>query len=105
MLKKLSALLFACVLGLGFVTTTVFADATKGQKLYRKFLKDGCGTSGIAMASKHTQAEWQAVQDEGKLAAKIAEYCPDAKPLNDRFVSDVFDFLYMYASDSCNVPS
>jgi hypothetical protein len=105
MLKKLSALLFACVLGLSFVSTAAFADAAKGQKLYLKFLKGDCGMDGGKMATKHTQAEWQAIQDEGKLAEKLAEYCPNAKPLKDRFVSDVFDFLHMYASDSGNVPS
>ncbi len=105
MLKKLSALLFACVLGLGFIGTTAFADAAKGQKLYLKFLKGPCGMDGGTMASKHTQAEWQAIHDEGKLVEKLSEYCPDSKPLNDRFVSDVYDFLHTYASDSGNVPS
>lgn len=105
MLKKLSALLFACVLGLGFIGTTAFADAAKGQKLYLKFLKGPCGMDGGSMASKHTQAEWQAIQNDGKLVEKLSEYCPDSKPLNDRFVSDVYDFLHTYASDSGNVPS
>jgi len=105
MLKKLTALLFACVLGLGFVTTTASADAAKGQKLFIKFMKGPCGLDGGKMAAKHTQAEWKAIQDEGKLVETLSEYCPDAKPLRDRFVTDVYDFLHMYASDSGNVPS
>ncbi|MCK9257171.1 MAG: cytochrome C [Sulfurospirillaceae bacterium] len=105
MLKKLTALLFACALGLAFVSTAAFADAAKGQKLYLKFLKGSCGMDGGTMATKHTQAEWKAIQDEGKLVEKLQEYCPNSKPLKDNFVPDVYDFLHNYASDSGNVPS
>ena len=105
MLKKLITLLFSALIGLSFVTTVASADAAKGQKLYIKKLKKPCGFDGGKMATKLKQAEWKALYDAGKLNDKLIEFCPEAEPLKDKFVSHVYDFLYMYASDSGNVPS
>ena len=100
------ALVGAIALGLG--TTVASADAIKGQKLYVKKLKSACGgLEGSKMANKHTQSEWKAVYDSGKLADKIKEYCPGAtdKNLKDNWITDYYDFFYKFASDSGNVPS
>lgn len=105
MLKKLLTLLFAAVVGLSFVSTASFAGVAKGQKIYLKFLKKSCGFNGGVMATKHKQAEWKAIQDAGKLNEEIAKLCPNAKPVKDKYVPHVYDFLYNYASDSGNVPS
>lgn len=104
-MKKLLTLLFAVVVGLSFVSTTSFADAGKGQKLFIKKMKKPCGFDGGVMAKKHTQDEWKALQDAGKLNDELTKICPKAKPLKDKYVSHVYDFLYNYASDSGNVPS
>jgi len=105
MLKKLLVLLFAAVVGLSFVSTSAFAGTAKGQKLFIKKMKKPCGFSGGVMAKKHTQGEWKTIQNEGKLNDELLKFCPKAKPLKEKYVSHVYDFLYNYASDSGNVPS
>lgn len=104
-MSKFLKLLFITIVGLGFLSTTALADASKGQKLFIKELKGACGFDGGTMAKKHKQAEWKAIQDGGKLNDEIKKFCPEAKPLKDSFVEHVYDFLYNYASDSGNVPS
>ena len=104
-MKKLLTLIFAVVIGLSFVSTASFAGAAKGQKLFIKKMKKSCGFSGGVMAKKHTQGEWKAIQDAGKLNDEMIKICPNAKPLKEKYVSHVYDFLYNYASDSGNVPS
>jgi hypothetical protein len=105
MLKQLLKLLFAAVVGLGFISTSASADVAKGQKLFIKNMKSACGFSGGVMAKKHKQAEWKAIQEAGKLNDEMLKFCPNAKPLKDKYVEHVYDFLYNYASDSGNVPS
>lgn len=105
MLKKLVTLLFAAVIGLSFVSTAAFADAAKGQKVFIKSMKKPCGFDGGTMAKKHTQAEWKAIQEAGKLNDEMIKFCPEAKPVKDTYVDHVYDFLYNFASDSGNVPS
>ena len=105
MLKKLLTLLFAVAVGLSFVSTASFAGVAKGQKLFIKKMKKPCGFSGGEMAKKHTQSEWKALQDAGKINDELIRICPKAKPLKEKYVSHVYDFLYNYASDSGNVPS
>ena len=105
MLKKLLTLLFAVVVGLSFVSTASFAGVAKGQKLFIKKLKKPCGFDGGDMAKKHTQSEWKAIQEAGKLNDELSKFCPNAKPLKEKYISHVYDFLHNYANDSGNVPS
>nr|WP_024954432.1 hypothetical protein [Sulfurospirillum arcachonense] len=104
-MKKLLVLLFATVVGLSFISTAAFAGVAKGQKLFIKKMKKPCGFDGGAMAKKHTQSEWKAFQDAGKLNDELIRICPKAKPLKDKYVPHVYEFLFNYASDSGNVPS
>lgn len=105
MLKRLLTLLFAAVVSLSLVSTTASAGVAKGQKLIIKKLKKPCGFNGAELAKKHTQAEWKAFKESGKLNDEIVKICPKAKPLKDKYLTHVYDFLYNYASDSGNVPS
>lgn len=108
-MKKLLGAIFIAVLGLSFVSTSAFADSAKGQKIYVKKLKRDCKKSGIAnggvLAKKHTQAEWKAINDSGKLSDEIKKFCPKSKTLKKRYLKHLYDFLYNFASDSGNVPS
>jgi hypothetical protein len=90
---------------LGFISSPVFADAGKGQKIFIKMMKNPCGFTGGEMAKKHTQSEWKAINDAGGLNDELLKQCPNAKPLNERYLPHVYDFLYNYASDSGNVPA
>ncbi len=108
-MKKVLGAVFIALLGLSFISTSAFADSARGQKLYVRKLKRVCMKSGIAnggvLAKKHTQAQWQSIDKAGKLNAEIEKFCPKAKPLRKRYLKDVYDFLYNFASDSGNVPS
>ncbi|NKQ41877.1 MAG: cytochrome C [Sulfurovum sp.] len=108
-MKKILMILFATLVGLGFMATTASADVGKGQKIVLKKLKKACAKSGIEdggiLAKKHTQAEWKAANDAGKLNEAIKTLCPEAKELKEKYMTHVFDFLHNYASDSGNVPS
>ena len=104
-MKKLLTILFVLVIAACFVGTPAFADSGKGQKIFIKLMKKPCGFTGGEMAKKHTQAEWKAINDAGKLNEELLKQCPNAKPLKDRYLPHVYDFLYNYASDSGNVPA
>ena len=88
-----------------FASPMAFADADKGQRIFIRSMKAPCGMDGGTMAKKHTQAEWKQFNDDNRINDVLLEYCPDAKPLSDKQVGDVYDFLYHYASDSGNVPA
>lgn len=104
-MKKTFSLLILAIVTLGFLSTPVFADANKGQKIFIKVMKQPCGMNGGQMAVKHTQEEWKAINDAGKLNEELLNFCPNAEPLKDSYVPHVYDFLHNYASDSGNVPA
>jgi len=95
----------AVILSLG--ATVASADAAKGQKLYSKKLKKACGMNGAKFAAKHTQDEWTAIEESGKMADEIKSICPKvkAKALKSKYLKDYYDFAHDFASDSGNVPS
>ena len=103
-MKQIATLLFAALLGASFVSTAAFASPEKGQKIYQKKLKKVCGFTGDKFAAKHTQDEWEKIKGAGKFKEEVQKICPGAK-LKDKYVNDVYDFAYEYASDSGNVPS
>ncbi len=104
-MTKLLKLAFAAAVALSLSSTVASADVAKGQKLYSKKLKKACGMTGAKMAGKHTQDEWEAIMEEGKLTDEIMKICPNVKKVKEKFVPHYFDFFYEYASDSGNVPS
>jgi len=106
-MNKIIKIALGATLLLSLGATTVNADATKGQKLYKKKLKSGCGISGASMAAKHTQDEWKAINDAGNLKAEIKNICPDVKDskLKSKYMGHFYDFFDKFASDSGNVPS
>ncbi len=106
-MSKFSKVALAALLGLGLLSTTVSADAGKGQKLYAKKLKKACGMNGAKMAAKHTQDEWEEIEKSGKLKSEIEHICPNVKEkaLKDKYLKHYYDFFYNFASDSGNVPS
>lgn len=104
-MKRILIALFAIVVVAGFSSAPVYADVNKGQKIFIKLMKKPCGFNGGEMAKKHTQEEWQTINDAGKLNEELLKECPSAKPLSDKYVPHVYDFLHNYASDSGNVPA
>ena len=104
-MTKFTKLALATLLGIAVMTTTASADATKGQKLYSKKLKEVCGMSGADFAAKHSQDEWEKINDAGKMADEIKAICGEKAELKEKLIPHIFDFAYEYANDSGNVPS
>jgi len=104
-MDKITKLAVAALLGMAVLSTTATADVKKGQKIYLKKFKASCGFSGAKFAHKHTQDEWEAINEAGKFAEEAMTICPKLKKVKDKYVPDVYDFSYEYAKDSGNVPS
>ncbi len=110
-MKSFTKIAMASLLGVAVLSTTVYADVTKGQKLYTKKLKSLCNTSGAKFAASHTQMEWETAKEEGTLTQTFTEACPGGEEMfkgdkfKKKFESHIYDFVYEYASDSGNVPS
>lgn len=102
-MTKLLKLVLAASVVMMLTSTTASANVAKGQKLFSKKLKTACGFSGAKMATKHTQDEWEAIYEDGKLNGKIKEYC--GQETKEKYLKHLYDFFYEYASDSGNVPS
>ncbi len=110
-MKSFSKVTLAALLGLSVLSTTVYADAAKGQKLYTKKLKDVCGVSGAKFAASHSQMEWETAKDDGTLSELFIGACPagadviNSDKFQKKFQSHIYDFVYEYANDSGNVPA
>ena len=107
MIKMIKIALAAFML-LTLGATTVSADVAKGQKLFIKKLKPGCGFTGAKMAQKHSQDEWEEInEEEGGVAAEIKKICPKTpnNAIKEKYIQHYYDFFYEYANDSGNVPS
>ena len=104
---KLSKILLASTLILGFASTSLVADVVKGQKAYIKFLKEPSGMDGAKFALKHTQAEWKKIKADGKAEEEIIKICPNVKAgdVKESLLEHIMDFSIEFASDSGNVPS
>lgn len=104
---KMLKLILAGTLALGVATSTLSADAVKGQKLFIKKFKEPCGFNGAKFAAKHSQAEWEAIMKDGKFKDELIKICPNVKPedVNDSWIQHIYDFSFEFANDSGNVPS
>jgi hypothetical protein len=104
---KLLKIALASALVLGVASTSLSADAVKGQKLFVKKLKNDCGFTGAVFAAKHTQDEWEKINEAGKFKEEIGVICPKVNldKIKDSWIDDIYDFSYEFASDSGNVPS
>ena len=103
---KLLKLLVASSIALG-LSTSLMADAAKGQKFYIKLLKEPCGMDGAKFAVKHTQDEWKSIAESGKFEQEVIKLCPNVKAgdIKESLLEHVMDFSIEFASDSGNVPS
>lgn len=110
-MKKFATILLASTLGLSVATTSLMADAAKGQKYYLKLFKNQLGMNGAKFAAQHTQAEWEEMFSNGEFEKVFGA---KSDRLNKFFTGDkwesklkphIKDFCIEYAKDSGNVPS
>lgn len=104
-MNKLLKLVLVGAVALMMSSTVASANAAKGQKLYLKKLKKACGMNGAKMSAKHSQDEWEAIKEDGKLLHEIKTICPKVKKVRARYLPDLYDFFYEFGNDSGNVPS
>lgn len=104
---KLLKIIAAGTLALGLATSSLSADAVKGQKLYTKLLKDPCGITGAKFAAKHSQEEWRELQESGKFEDEMIKICPNIKAgdIKESLHRHIVDFAVEFANDSGNVPA
>ena len=104
-MKTMTKLAVAALLGMTLLSSTASADVKKGQKIYLKKMKAACGFNGVKFAQKHTQDEWEAIHEAGKFGDEVQKLCPKLKKFKKKYIPDVYDFAYEYASDSGHVPA
>jgi len=104
-MTKFTKLALVALFGMALMTTTASADADKGQKIYSKKLKETCKMDGGKFAAKHTQDEWTAIVEDGKLAEEIITICGEGAKVKEKKLGHVGDFVQEFASDSGNVPN
>ncbi|QKE27495.1 hypothetical protein AACT_0266 [Arcobacter acticola] len=104
---KLLKIIMAGTLALGIASSTLSADAAKGQKLFSKLLKEPCGMTGAKFAAKHSQEEWKALKASGKFEEELIKICPNVKAgdVKESLQEHIIDFSIEFANDSGNVPS
>lgn len=104
---KLLKIIMVGALALGIATSSLSADAVKGQKLFSKLLKQPCGMTGAKFAAKHSQAEWKELKESGNFEAEIIKICPNVKAgdIKESLQDHISDFAIEFANDSGNVPS
>lgn len=104
---KLLKIIMAGTLALGIASSTLSADAVKGQKLFSKLLKDPCGMTGAKFAAKHSQEEWKALKESGKFEEELIKICPSVKAgdVKESLQEHIIDFTIEFANDSGNVPA
>lgn len=104
---KLLKLGLSVVLMGAVAVTSGYASVEKGKKIYMKKLKAPCGFTGAKFAIKHTQDEWEAIMKAGKFKEEIKKICPKVmlKRIRDKYIQDLYDFSYEFASDSGKVPT
>jgi hypothetical protein len=104
---KLLKIIMAGTLALGIASSTLSADAVKGQKLFSKLLKDPCGMTGAKFAAKHSQEEWKALKESGKFEEEVIKICPNVKAgdIKESFKNILLISAIEFANDSGNVPA
>lgn len=103
MIKKFFSLSLVLIISLVLLQSASFASEGRGQRMFDQNLKKACGTNGLEVARKHTQAEWTKIYESNGLDAEMKLYCPEAKPFKDIYTKDVYEFFYALAKDSGKV--
>jgi len=87
-------------------TDMSMGDAVKGKEIFVNRIKFYCGISDDKFLPIHTQDEWEAIAQAGKVKEEILKICPKLKDIyKDKWSADLYQFVYEYASDSGNIPS
>ncbi len=100
-LRKSFAVIGMALMVVGSVPTCTFANAKKGQKIFKRKFRKKCGFSGVRFARNHTQDEWEEIWEEGRFPEEAKRICPrlKLKKIKKSWWKHVYDFSYKYAKD------
>ncbi len=77
----------------------------RGRKIFMTKIKKACGMNGIEFATKHTQAEWEVINNLSSFEDEAKKICPNLKDMPHKWVDNLYQFTYEYAKDSGHIPS
>jgi hypothetical protein len=100
-MKKFLVILVTVLLVTAVVPTTVMASAKKGQRIFKKKLRNQCGFSGVKFARSHTQAEWEEIYEDHRFKNEVKKICPRVKTdkIKEVWWKHLYDFVYKHAID------
>jgi len=99
--KKIIGIVTLSLLVSMSIPTFTFADAKKGQKIFKKKFRKSCGFSGVRFSRNHTQAEWEKIYENGKFQEEAKKICPRLKieKVKKSWWPHIYDFSHKYARD------
>ena len=78
----------------------------EGKKLFTEKLQKYCEMSGGRFALTYSQDEWEEIAEAGRFNETTLEICPKLKnKYQAKWTPTLYQFAYMYAKDSGNIPS
>jgi hypothetical protein len=87
-------------------SSNILNETIKGKKLFAEKLQEYCEMSGGKFALTHSQDEWEEIAEAGRFNETTLEICPKLKNrYQAQWTPTLYQFAYMYAKDSGNVPS
>ena len=82
--------------------TNIFANdgcIDRGKEIYDRELKTKCQINAYGFAEKHTQDEWEDINDADKISVEINKICKKTIKLDKKSLFNLYNFFYEYASD------
>lgn len=100
MKKRISTISISMLLIFLFPSQST-ASAALGKKTYKKKLHKACGFSSVKFARNHTQGEWEAIYEAGKLPQEAQKICPklDLTTVKSERWEDIYQYVTKYALD------
>ena len=96
--NKFTTALTLIVLGSLLAPTFSMANAKKGHRVYKKKMHRVCKFPGSTFARKHSQEEWEKINDKGQFKDETKKICPnfDMAKLSDQQWNDLYDFTHKF---------
>jgi hypothetical protein len=84
----------------------IIDETIKGRELFTQKLQKYCEMSGGKFALNYSQDEWEEILEAGQFNYVTLKICPKLKNIYQaKWTPTLYQFAYMFASDSGNVPS
>ncbi len=82
----------------------ILRGRNRGLKIFKKYFQKPCNISAQIFASKHTQDEWEEIEESGIFQEYVIKLCPNIKSIYKKeWSEELYQFVYEYAYDSENI--